>query len=425
MTHILHINDNNLLLQRGSDFADSQGYAWLKGDTVLFDSNADQAPVKHCRLAPQEINSRYWQQCDQSAIPSNDAGMRHAADLIWKHLTDLKHQHKLDEVVLAAPSHYRESNLKMLLGIAKSCGVSVVGLVNKAVLGLHDRLSEEGDYLHIDVQLHQTVTSKVSVTAGKARLGPVEVLQDVGIHAMQEALLKGLQQSFIQNDRFDPLHDAGTEQQLFDQLPSLAGQIIESGKASIGVQHQSRLHSTSIDAKDWNRLIEPYSMKLLTAGAASGCGHVYVDLNAAFDTAVPESLVGAGLTVLDRPGVVPPDLLCSNDGAALIYLTELPSIGAASKPKVADTPAKPVAQSNEQPGVTHLLHAGKAISIDQADVRTGDNTLSLQNGEPNLHSLLSSGRLYIMNDEGRQELRPNDRIGSHMADGVITAIQVV
>jgi hypothetical protein len=426
MTHILHINDNNLLLQQGTSFSRSQGYAWLHGDDVLFDSNPERSPVMHCRLLPQEVNNRYWQQCDQSTISANGAGMRHAADLIWKHLGELKQQHDLNELVIVAPSHYRERNLKMLLGVAKSCSIQVVGLVNKAVLSLQDRVTEDGQYLHIDVQMHQTVTTQVSVMSGVVKLGSVEVLQDVGIHSMQESLLKGLQQSFIQNDRFDPLHDAATEQQLFDQLPHLAGQIIESGKASVGVQHQGRLHSTSIEAKDWNQHLEPYLIKLLKTGTATGLKHVFVDLNAAFDDSVPESLAKARITVLGRPGAVPTNLMRSEDDSGLIYLTELPLVSqaAGSQAKATTTDQAP-AQPLVPAGVTHLLQAGRAISISQADVQTADNTLTVHAGKPNVQHLLSSGQLYILNDEGRQEMRPNDRIGSHIADGVITAIQVI
>ena len=86
MQATLHINDNNLLLQTSNGIRRGRGYAWIKGDSLVFNQPSEQAAVKHCRLHPQQINSRYWQQCDQSSIPKNDAGMRHAADLIWQQL---------------------------------------------------------------------------------------------------------------------------------------------------------------------------------------------------------------------------------------------------------------------------------------------------------------------------------------------------
>jgi len=81
MTHILYINDNNLRLQplgaeaSAENIIRSKGYAWFKDEQVVFDTDKNNAPIKFCRLAPQEINNRYWQQCEKSSISTNAAGM--------------------------------------------------------------------------------------------------------------------------------------------------------------------------------------------------------------------------------------------------------------------------------------------------------------------------------------------------------------
>lgn len=439
MPYILHLNDNNLLIQQGETVSRSQGYAWLKGDAVVFDGDPVDAPVKHCRLAPQEINSRYWQQCEQSAIANNGAGMRHAADLVWRHLGDLKARFSIDDAVLVVPSHYRSSNLQLLLGIAKSSKINVYGLVNKAVLALHKQVTSSGDYLHLDVQLHQTVISQLNVNDGMMSLGEVEVLQDVGIHAMQEALLKALQNNFIQNDRFDPLHDAETEQQLFDQLPEIAQQIAESGKASVGLQHQGRMHSTSMDSKLWYATLEPFFKKLISTGKAANVQHVYVDMNAAFDAAVPLSLVNAGLSVIDAVPAVDAPLLDSDTTAegALVYRTELPSArstkesaavdtGLQAKPQSVKTNVQAAAVDTSNGSATHLLLSGIAVPINKAELRTDNSQLSLHvAASGNVEAMIQAGKLVILNDEGRHALRPNDRLGSSLADGVITVIQTL
>ncbi len=432
MSQILHINDNNLLVQSGSQVSRNQGYAWLKGDSVVFDSDLELSPVKHCRLAPQEINNHYWQVCAATAINSNGAGMRHAADLVWKHLSDLREHRGLQNSVLVVPSHYREANLQLLLGIANSSGVTVDGLVNKAVLALHDRVTDSGNYLHVDVQLHQTVISNVTLADAKVSLGAIEVLQDVGIHAMQEAILKGLQKSFIQSDRFDPLHDAGTEQQLFNQIPDIAQQVNAAGKATVGVQHQSRLHSTSVDAKDWDELLAPFVKKILVAGASAKAEHVYVDLNAAFDDQVPQSLSGNGLTVIAELAPVSADLLTTaTSGSELVYVTELPAVNAAAQNSVQNS-ARPAAKEQTTPveetpqsSATHLMLAGQAVSIESAHVITEGSMIGLQSGVSNVAKLIESGQLIILNDDARSELKPNDRLGSPLVDGVLTVIQVI
>ncbi|MFT6032333.1 MAG: hypothetical protein ACI854_000862 [Arenicella sp.] len=444
----LYINDNNLVLESAGQRSVSQGYAWLKGDQVLFDLSDDSAqsgsPVSQCRLAPQQINSRYWQQCEQSAIPANRAGMRHAADLVWQHLNQLKHQNKLVDLVLVVPSHYQESNLQLLLGIAKACQLDVKGLVNKAVVALHNQLQAGAECWHFDVQLHQTVCSRVSVKDGQATLGEIQVLTDVGIHLMQEALLKGLQNNFIQNDRFDPLHDAATEQQLFDQLPSIAMQLAKSGKAKVGLQHQSRLHNTTVDSKEWQGLLSPFSSRLIELSRSADAS--YIDLNAAFGDADLDLLTQAGFVALHEVA----DFSLSqaaeiSESGSVIYRTDLPISTSSAEPdnksaieenlarkssvnKVIESPkpARTAVANGAYPQATHLVCGGKAIAIDNAQLTTDSGVLGLQkNASSNLQEMLTSGSVFILNDEGRTQLKTNDRIGSNLADGVVTVIQVL
>ncbi len=440
MVDVLHINDNNLAVESASGISFSQGYAWLKGVDVRFDLDDSEAPVGHCRLSPQEINNRYWQQCEQSAIPSNGAGMRHAADLVWQHLSQLKQQKSLNELILVVPSHYRESNLQLLLGIAKACQLEIKGLVNKAVVALQNQVHKDGSYWHFDVQLHQTVCSRIEINDRLVKLGEVEILSDVGIHLMQEALLKGLQNNFIQNDRFDPLHDAVTEQQLFDQLPAIAMQLSDSGKASVGLQHQSRLHNTTLDSKEWQSVLRPFSDRLLDVSKLADGS--YVDLNAAFDSAGLDALSEAGFTHLTEVPAGSANQLAQAAGSGnIIYRTDLPISGlsssatetAASKNTIEKTaPAMPskgdlkLATSSRADAPTHVLHAGKAMLIDHAELSTDNGMLSLmQSSEGNVQLLLNAGKLFIMNDEGRTHLKVNDRLGSHLADGVVAVIQVL
>jgi len=450
MVDALHINDNNLVLDSAGQRTVSQGYAWLKDDQVLFDLDENDSPVSHCRLAPQQINNRYWQQCEQSAIPTNGAGMRHAADLVWQHLNQLREQKNLTELILVVPSHYQESNLQLLLGIAKASQLQIKGLVNKAVVALRDRVHANGEYWHFDVQLHQTVCSRIDVANGLVSLGEVEVLSDVGIHLMQEALLRGLQNNFIQNDRFDPLHDAATEQQLFDQLPNIAMQLADSGKASVGLQHQKRKHNTTLDSKEWQALLTPFADRLLNLSGSATASHI--DFNAAFGTAGLDILTKAGfIQIYEQANVPLSELEHAENSASVVYRTDLPlsankknnadigggiAINTQPNQSVVGEVAKqkdhqassPVQRKSETalPQATHLLCGGKAMPIMYARLTTDNGVLGLQQSSSgNIQELLSSGRVFILNDEGRTQLSVNDRIGSNLADGVLTVIQVL
>jgi len=437
-TALFHINDNCLQIQQANSFVQSQGYAWLKDDQVVFDLDSSVSAVGHCRLDPQTINSHYWQQCEQSSIPANAANMRHAADLVWQHITQLQQHYNLNDVAFVVPSHYQSSNLQLLLGIARSCQLNVQALLNKSVLALAQVVNADGNYLHIDVQLHQTVCTQVNLDAGVVKLGTIEVIQNVGIQSMYDALLKAIQANFIRNDRFDPLHHAQTEQQLFDQLAVAAKEIQSTGKANISVDHQQRLHTTSIDSKQWQACLAPFTKTLISAGAKYS--QVFIDLNNAFSGESLSECEAAGFVSLQTPLLDATSLINdASTGESLVYKTELPVASlqtdtpSANAAPVAEAAAnvnagnKNVAESNQV--VTHLLCMGNAVALEHALIGLHNNQLSINHADNgNVNNLLSDGTLFVMNNDSANRnasnLKLNDRLGSNLADGVITAIHV-
>ncbi len=441
MSHILHINDNNLLVQQVSEDKvvlqqRSQGYAWLKGDQVIFDLDDTQHPVRHCRIAPQEINNRYWQQCAQTAIAGNGAGMRHAADLIWKHLGQLQTKLEIDTLALVVPGNYKDSHLQLLLGVAKAVGLNSAGLVSKPVLAAQQERFPVGKATHVDLQLHQTVVSTITVSPTHVELSEVEVKTDLGIHALQESLLRNLQASFISSDRFDPLHDATTEQQLFDQLPSIIATLANGDKVNVGVEHQGKLYSTSIDRDEVEEAFSDF-----TALLKSKVGNVIVDTNAAFDLSGLQGLANRALVWATGAPSLNLTRLDSADGSASVYQVKLPSLrkrtsgdrngGSDATEALKSMPSPtPSVSSNNSLAATHIMQKGLAVPILEASVTLDDAVLALAtDGEvSDLDKMLKNGQLEIVNDPTRSslsELRANDRLISPMADGVITALRVV
>ena len=416
MQSTLHINDNNLLLQQGKSIERSQGYVWINRESLEF----DQAAVKNCRLHPQQINSRYWQQCDQSSIPKNDAGMRHAGDLIWKHLLQYQ-QAGASELSLVVPSHYQSANLQLLLGIAKASNIKVTALVNKAVLATIAHIKEVGRYCHFDVQLHQTVVTWLEVKDTNLSVVDVEVIQDVGIQLIEEALLKSLQANFIQNDRFDPLHDAAYEQQLFDQLPQLISELISTSKATVSVHGKGHTHSVSYEVAELNAVLQPFFERLAVTKAQAK--KAFIDFNAALGHSAPKQVSELGFEHLSSEALAPQTAFSySGDGENLIYQTELPLQGAVASKPVNTAPA--TAKGSD--GVLHLVFAGRAVAIEHAQIELAAGQLDLSYAKAgNAALLLKSGQLFVLGDENRKQLRANDRLGSTLVDGVLSVVQVI
>ena len=436
MMPVLHINDNNLLLQTGSKTVRSQGYAWLKSGEVYFDFEGTNNAVAACRLEPQQINSRYWQQCEQTALSENNSGMRHAADLIWRHLSEFKARFDPSKLLLVVPSHLQASNLQLLLGVAQAAGVPIAGLLNKAAISLAAS-SEKADLaLHVDVQLHQTVCTEVRRQRELWQMQRIEILHEVGVQAMQDALLKAAQERFIKSDRFDPLHYAETEQQLFDQLPQLADAIEANGKATMTVEHGGKKYTCNIDERQWSIALKPFAEILKTAIIESEPNIRHLDFNGfnGFMHADEHN------RVVEAPVLTSSQqqLAAKTDAEGnVVYLTEFPAenssaqvletkVSAKSAPHQTEKKETQIKQDRVDNKATHLMCDGVAIAIEGVQVSLENGLLSIAESakQSNLGSLLVANKLFVIGAEARNELHVNDRLGSDLVDGVLTAIKV-
>jgi len=255
------------------------------------------------------------------------------------------------------------------------------------------------------------------------------------------------QAHFIQNDRFDPLHYAETEQQLFDKLSPIASQLNSTGKAVVNVEHQGQLHSSNIDVKTWFSVLAPFWDGL--SSVLSKADQAYIQMNNAFES--------AAFNLNEKPNVhLLDDIVLRDDvshlqekeaDGSLNYVTQLSvtgievigeaesSVSVVSKQDSVVMPESVDASATQKgkpsvdvsvSGATHLMQAGIAISIEHCELKTDNSLLTLHacsNG--NAQGLLEAGDVFVIGDQSRKQLRPNDRLGSHFGDGVITVIQVV
>lgn len=448
MISVLSINDNNLLLQLATthDLVRSQGYAWLKDGQVFFDFDESNRAAAASRLVPQQINNRYWQQCEQTALRENESGMRHAADLVWSHLTQLQQQHQLEEIIFIVPAHYRASNLSLLLGIAQSCGLNVIGLVNKAAYAVAGLAVKGSSVLHIDVQLHQTVGTYTALIDEEWRVLNTDVINNVGLLAIQDALLKTAQEQFIQIDRFDPLHYAETEQQLFDQLTKLASMVRKDGTATASVEYAGREYSATIDAQRWRYALNGFVEQLMKMDSESNADVCLIDFNGFSAIELPNNRfievkqsevdlkeLSRGLLVDEEGKVVHQtswhagEHISKKRGDAQTQAVNQPDSN--SSIALEDVASQENAQSvlnSSLSHATHILFKGRAVAVEVAHIEIDHGGVHLHSERPgNLEELMASGKLFIVGDTGRRDMRANDRLAFHLSDDVLSAITVV
>jgi hypothetical protein len=73
--------------------------------------------------------------------------------------------------------------------------------------------------VHLDIQLHQTVFTQLQKNQGNLKRTCVDIVTDLGITTFYDDWARHIADKFIKEYRFDPLHTAEGEQQLYNLLP--------------------------------------------------------------------------------------------------------------------------------------------------------------------------------------------------------------
>lgn len=215
MTCVLEINDAAVTLYQGARvLARGPAVAVLLEDGTRFGDDA----MRLSRIHPRQTNQQYFTRLNADPLPAPGKQARNHADLIYQHLQTLKPAIDAEggDVLLAVPGVLTADQLGILLGVLQETGIAVRGFVDSAVAALCTQ-ALPATACHVDVMLQRAVVTSVATDTSVAKTGAQEAT-DCGLGRLLEAWINVIADRFVRETRFDPLHAAATEQQLFDQL---------------------------------------------------------------------------------------------------------------------------------------------------------------------------------------------------------------
>jgi hypothetical protein len=214
---VLELNDIALLLGDGSGASvRSPGFATLTRDAVV----TGAAALAQARLNPRQTVSQFWLRLGTEPLHNARSHARHHADLAWAQLQQLAAAAgNPAELILAVPGSFTREQLAVLLGIAQRASFRAVGLVD-AALAAASAEHVPRSALHLDLQLHQCVLTRLVRDGDMLARERVHTVPGAGLLQLQERWAQLVTARFIQHSRFDPMHAAATEQQLYDRLPA-------------------------------------------------------------------------------------------------------------------------------------------------------------------------------------------------------------
>lgn len=398
---VIEINDVAVTL------ADAQGIrlksascALLHGKELLV---GDEARARS-RLNPRLTYDRFWTQLDQQPLhrPAGDA--KSHADLAWFHLRDLwsKAGAPGNEVIFAVPPDWEKPQLALLLGIAQACEIPSVGLI-AAPTAAAASLTTKTQLLYLDAQWRRVRATQISGES-QLTLGNSWEASKRGISALYEKWATLIAQQFLHELRFDPMHQADSEQLLYNQLPHWLQSLRDNPTALLELEAGSRHYRIEMPQQALVRAAEDDYQSILGSARTSEPEQVLLNHRLAELPGLTETFEREGLATSVCPeeavsqGVLKHFESIRSDPEAPAFVTRLArtqtsSTSASSAPQA---PEKSPDKAPQAPLPTHLLSGWRALALDddralnQAGLMDAGLSLTLDQEGPLL--TLSSGR---------------------------------
>lgn len=374
----IEINDSGILTARDGNWRQvGPGYALLDPDRPLLGEDARA----QARLRPRRLQNRFWQDLNMQSLSRVMPYAANNADLACaqlKSIWEAEGDAATDAVIFLVPGYFGSEALGLLLGIAEDCAIPTRGVIDTAVAASPELVAGRS-LLHMDIHLHATVLTELVAGGGVAR-GEVQVLDAVGLSVLEQSWMGATAEAFVRQTRFDPLHDAGTEQILADHLVEWLGLLLDQAEATIELQRGARTSSASLSRRQIIEVVAPHYERLARLVDAARLSRGPVTLHLSNRLSRLPGLVDRLAEIEDVDVVALPDgqaVLGALDRSddiispqkSIRFVTMLPFRHEAIVSETGGMPPPPVEDLGSRP--THLLAGSVVYKITEEPVTIG------------------------------------------------------
>ncbi len=205
------------LLQLDGEDRESPGFALPDAAQLL----VGKAAEGRARLHPLQVNNAFWDQLNTEPLKQPSQYARNHAEMAYAHLAHIweKIGGRKNEMVMAVPAFFARDQLGLILGITEALRIPLKGMVSLSVAAA-SKPCPDRVLLHLDIHLHR---SEVTFLEQGERLTQKDVAttRQKGLRHLHSEWVKAIAEAFVRTTRFDPLHEASTEQEVYDRLPAV------------------------------------------------------------------------------------------------------------------------------------------------------------------------------------------------------------
>lgn len=404
MTCIFELNDTALTVYR-----DRTAVHRSPGVAVVLDgeNHFGEAALRLARIHPRQTNLQYFSRLNADPLPAPAGRARNHADLVYLHLQSIKPH--IDEaggsVLLAVPGVLSPDQLGVLLGVLQEVGIGVDGFVDTAVAALSTQAPGSRVY-HIDTMLQRLVVTTLDVADGRVSKSAAQEVPECGLIRLLDGWTNVIADRFVRETRFDPLHAAATEQQLFNQVYDWVDDGAAGSDLAVEIVHAGHNRRVELGHAVLEDKAEQRFRQIADAvprGAA-----VFVSARSARLPGLIRALEALQATIVQLADDAVPDGCLRNlsgivpDGTELRLVTSLAANGTAAQPE--RQPQEPAAPAH--PPATHAVVDGIARPLKHAGLpvrRSGEHWLLEAEGNAHLNGHPAAGT---------PALAPGDRVRS-------------
>ena len=405
---VIELNDASLQIGDASGIiAASPGFALRKGREVILGAAAER---QH-RIYPTSSHDKFWHELNTEPLHVRGR-IRHHADLAYSQLLELAGEAAVaDRVLFAVPGHYGNRQLGLLLGFASQCPFSVSGMVDSALAAAADTSGEH--IVHAGLHLHQVLLTSLIRKDGALAVDNVAPVPQLGRQQLLDVLLRTATGAFIRQCRFDPQHDAASEQELYSTLAAwVGGSSAEPGNIEMKLTAGATTHTAELARDQLLAVLQKSYAKLLRSlrplTELPGAG-ILLDHRLALFPGAVAALSEAGPLRVVRPEAVTEACLRHHEliggGEGVHRIRALPDL---------DSPNKDPRPQAAHAAPTHVLFRNRALPVADLPLvsklnGSGGDALEFDLPGPSatLGRILKQ-KSQVMLDCGEIELRLND-----------------
>lgn len=426
----LSLIDSGLVLarRRGESsevVAEAPGVAILEEQATLTGAEA----VQRARLKPLLAQTNFWRTLSVEPLTRPSRLARTTADVAFAQAQAVLGGFKAEgeSLLLAIPAGYSREQLSLLLGVMNETGVSVAGLVD-AALAACSLEPAPPRVLHLELELNQAILTILDHSGGAQGGGlkrsRYEIALRHGLLGLQQTWMQLIAENFVRKTRFDPLHEAGAEQRLYDLLPGWLSAVEDAGRASLTMQFDERALEIELERSELIAAAEPHYGELLRLVQAARVAGMPIELRVSERVAAMPGLLerlrtlrDCAIQVLPRGaaalGALQYEAAIQRPAEALALVYQLPTPRADSAQPDMDVESTPAPLRP-----THVLFQGRAWRVCEQplvvgwSVDAGRRALALPNASPGV----SRTHCTLVRRNGAVTIEDHSTYGSYVND---------